>query len=47
MTLKASATDYALLNRTCARGMARATSDPYRHILELLDERCSERARTT
>ncbi len=29
---------YASVNRTCEIGMARATGQPYRHLLELLDE---------
>jgi len=29
---------HASLNRTCELGMTRATGEPYRHILELLDE---------
>jgi D-lactate dehydrogenase len=29
---------HASLNRTCELGMSRATGEPYRHILELLDE---------
>ena len=31
-------TAYASLNRTCELGMTRATGQPYRHILQLLDD---------
>ena len=31
-------TAYASLNRTCELGMTRATGQPYRHVLEVLDE---------
>jgi D-lactate dehydrogenase len=34
----AATTDYASINRTCELGMTRATGQPYRHILEILDE---------
>jgi len=33
-----SFTAYASVNRTCEIGMTRATGQPYRHILELLEE---------
>ncbi|MEW2514612.1 FAD-binding and (Fe-S)-binding domain-containing protein [Streptomyces sp. NPDC046870] len=37
--LKAGTYDaYASCNRTCELGMTRATGQPYRHVLELLDE---------
>jgi D-lactate dehydrogenase len=29
---------HASLNRTCELGMTRATGQPYRHVLEILDE---------
>lgn len=29
---------HASLNRTCELGMTRATGEPYRHVLELLDD---------
>jgi D-lactate dehydrogenase len=32
------ATAHASCNRTCELGMTRATGEPYRHILELLEE---------
>jgi D-lactate dehydrogenase len=35
---KLQATSHASCNRTCELGMTRATGQPYRHILELLDE---------
>ena len=31
-------TAYASVNRTCEIGMTRATGQPYRHLLELLEE---------
>ena len=33
--------DYASSNRTCEIGMSRATGETYRHVLELLAERCA------
>jgi D-lactate dehydrogenase len=33
--------DYASCNRTCEMGMSRATGRTYRHVLELLAERCA------
>jgi D-lactate dehydrogenase len=32
------ATAYASVNRTCELGMTRATGQPYRHVLEVLEE---------
>jgi D-lactate dehydrogenase len=32
------ATAHASCNRTCELGMTRATGEPYRHVLELLEE---------
>ena len=32
------ATAHASCNRTCELGMTRATGQPYRHVLELLEE---------
>ena len=32
------ATAHASCNRTCELGMTRATGEPYRHLLELLEE---------
>jgi D-lactate dehydrogenase len=32
------ATAHASFNRTCELGMTRATGEPYRHVLELLEE---------
>ncbi|MFF1571391.1 FAD-binding and (Fe-S)-binding domain-containing protein [Leifsonia sp. NPDC058292] len=36
--LAAAGQAHASLNRTCELGMTRATGEPYRHVLELLDE---------
>jgi D-lactate dehydrogenase len=33
-----ASSNHASLNRTCELGMTRATGEPYRHVLELLDE---------
>ena len=38
------ATAHASCNRTCELGMTRATGEPYRHVLELLEELTRPRA---
>ncbi|WP_345802997.1 FAD-binding and (Fe-S)-binding domain-containing protein [Microbacterium sp. AZCO] len=41
----ASSDVHASLNRTCELGMTRATGNPYRHILQVLDDTLTEAAR--
>jgi D-lactate dehydrogenase len=41
---RSPAAAHASMNRTCELGMTRATGQPYRHVLQVLDESLSARA---